>query len=379
MIVLVYVDDCLLFAYDDEVIDNFVNDLKKHHELDEQEMESDVYAFLGIQVDMKGNNVELKQVGLIDKVLKTMGMSECTPNETPSKETPLHSDVDGAAFQEEWDYASVVGMLMYLVHTRPDIQFAVHQCAKFTHNPKQSHGNAVKKIVRYLRGTREQGLRFSKRPTTETIRLDCFVDASFAPLFGYEHYDDPKNAESRTGYLIRLDDVPVAWCSTGQGQTIALSTTEAEYIALSTAMRELIWLRRVVDEIATGMEFAYNKVTVIKSKVFEDNQGAIAVANRAQATARTRHLNTKYHHFKHHLKVHNGDGIELEYISTDKQLADMLTKGLGPSSFKRLRNKLMGWNTIVDKVSTGSNRFGERGNVFAREGELKSLVSWADI
>lgn len=159
--------------------------------------------------------------------------------------------------------------------------------------------------------------------------------------------EDAEGAKSRTGYIIRIDDCPVVFASKKQGET-ALSTTESEYIALSTAMRELIWVRRLAEEIASSTQLGYNrKATIkIKSKVFEDNQGAIAIAAKPGASQRTRHLHTKYHHFKEHLKLDKeGNGIELVYIATKEQIADMFTKGLGHELFVYLRNKLMGWTT----------------------------------
>eukprot|EP00980_Cylindrotheca_fusiformis_P026634 scaffold16702_cov71-Cylindrotheca_fusiformis.AAC.1 len=121
-------------------------------------------------------------------------------------------------------------------------------------------------------------------------------------MWGVESDEDPSSAKSRTGYVIRIDDVPVAWASMSQGDT-AMSTTEAEYIALSQAMRELIWIRRLVVEITEGLGVEYDKVSKVKSKVFEDNQGTIALAKKPNMTSRTRHIHTKYHHFKEHLGV----------------------------------------------------------------------------
>ena len=124
-----------------------------------------------------------------------------------------------------------------------------------------------------------------------------------------------------------------------------MSTTEAEYIALSTAMRELLWVRRIVEEVATGFNFDYNRCATIKTKVYEDNQGAIHVANQPDLTQKTRHPHTKCHHFKEHLKVNkDGSGIVIEYMPTEDQVADVLTKGLGITKFAPLRDLLMGWN-----------------------------------
>ena len=337
-------------------------------------MSPDVYAYLGIELNMKGSQVELLQTGLTNKVLAATRMSECNPNWTPAIETPLTADVDGEEFNESWEYASVVGMLMYLVNTRPDIQFAVHQCAKYTHNPKACHAEAVKKVCRYLQGTKARGMCFNRKPIREKLRMDCYVDASFTPLFGYEQSDNPKSAESRTGYVIYIDDVPISWCSKGQGM-VALSTTEAEYIALSMAMRELIWLRRLVDDISKGFDIGYDGITKIYSKVYEDNQGALALVKKPHATSRTRHLNTKYHHFKEHVGVKDGVGIELEYIETENQIADMLTKGLGHDLFEKLRDKLMNWNTTEQNTSTETSDSQEGSKIdSAREGVLGNAM-----
>jgi hypothetical protein len=157
---------------------------------------NDVSAFLGIQFKRVGKTIELTQVGLIDRVLKAMGMENCEVKHTPAENKPLGSDKQGQAFKEDWSYSSVVGMLLYLAsNSRPDIAFAVHQAARFTHTPKQSHGVALKGIARYLKGARTRGLIL--KPTGQ-LKVDCYVDADFAGLWGSEDPDDPIVAKSRT-------------------------------------------------------------------------------------------------------------------------------------------------------------------------------------
>jgi hypothetical protein len=112
-------------------------------------IEEDVFAFLGVEVtkDKGTGEVELRQLGLIDKVLKYCGMSECNTKATPCGVEPLHADKDGQPCQEKWSFAAAVGMLMYLSsNSRPDTQFAVHQCARFTHSPKRSHEVAIQRF-----------------------------------------------------------------------------------------------------------------------------------------------------------------------------------------------------------------------------------------
>ena len=239
---------------------------------------------------------------------------------------------------ETWNYASIIGMLMYLSsNSRPDIQFAVHQCARFTHNPKKSHVNAVKRIVRYLIATRDQGMVFE---CTSKMKLDCYADADYAGMWGYESDQDPVCVKSRTGYIMTLGDCPLVWASKLQNE-ISLSTLESEYIALSMSMCELVPLRRLMKEIAAKVDASFNMPTLLHSTVFEDNNGAIGLATSPKLTPRTKHIAVKYHWFRSHLGVQNG--IILTRIDSENQKADMFTKGLNEVTFKRIRKKVVGW------------------------------------
>ena len=159
--------------------------------------EGEVGAFLGIQIEKKTNSTFcLTQTGLINKVLEASGMSECNACLTPAVVTNMGSDKDGEPYSEDWEYASIVGMLMYLSNnSRPDIAFAVHQCARFTHGPKQSHANAVKRILRYLKGTADKGMMLTP---LDGFQVDCYVDADFSGLFRVELDQDPICVKSRT-------------------------------------------------------------------------------------------------------------------------------------------------------------------------------------
>ena len=133
-----------------------------------------------------------------------------------------------APHKKAWNYCSVVGMLLYLAsNSHPDIAFAVHQCAQFSHCPQASHEIALKKICHYLKGIIYQGIWY--QPTSE-FALDCYIDSDFSGLFGTESSDDPVCAKSCTGYVITLSGCPLLWVSKLQS-TIALSTMEAEYQA----------------------------------------------------------------------------------------------------------------------------------------------------
>ena len=349
IICLVYVDDCLFFAKDKTRIDAEIDALRNDNFT--LTVEKDLYAFLGINVatelDTNGNvsRITLSQPGLIQKILAATDLTNCNTRDTPASETPLGADTNGPRFDESYDYGSVVGMLMYLTHTRPEIQFAVHQVARFTHSPRQSHARAITRICRYIKGTDKQGLQFT--PSPQELQMVCYVDAEFAGLFGVEHPDDPAFAKSRAGYVVFLGNCPVVWVSKLMHE-ICLSTTESEYVALSMAMRKLIPLRRVVGKFAETLG-ATHLLTTLHGNVYEDNNTCISQALSPRLTPRNRHYATKLHFFKQHLdtpeQVVKGStsGITLKKIETAEQIADIFTKGLVGDIFAKLRKKLMGW------------------------------------
>jgi hypothetical protein len=302
------------------------------------EPENDVSAFLGIKFKYhESGEIELLQPHLIQRIVETVfGKTGCNAKATPALGTPLGTDADGALCCENWDYGSVVGMMMYLAsNSRPDIAYAVHQCARFTYCPRHSHEEAVKRIVRYLSGTADKGLIF--RPTGK-FNVDCYVDADFAGLWRYEDDQDPVCVKSRTGYIIMFGGCPLLWVSRLQTE-IALSTTEAEYIALSQAMRDLLPTKSLIEGLLSSLGIELTEVSTF-STVFEDNMGAIAIAQAPKMTPRTKHIGIKYHFFRQF--VSNGT-VKIKHVESEKQVADIFTKGLTAQKFESLRKSLMGW------------------------------------
>lgn len=182
MIVVVYVDDTIIAGPNGQDIEDLITRLgvcseEQHHTFELRD-EGEVGDFLGIRIERHKTNFELTQTGLINKVLAESKMEDCNPAKTPCATEPLGKDEDGKVFNESWDYSVIVGMLMYLAtNSRPDIAFAVNQCARFTHCPKDSHATAVKRILRYLKGTKDRGMFISP---SKKLQLDCHVDADFA-------------------------------------------------------------------------------------------------------------------------------------------------------------------------------------------------------
>jgi hypothetical protein len=346
IMVAVYVDDCGIAASDQRHIDALIAGLRSlgfalH-------IEGKFEEFLGISIDRGPDcigSIHLTQKGLIQKVINYTGMEDCNPNWTPAIQVALGSDADSSEKHEDcykWSYATAIGMLQYLaMNTRPDISFAVSQVSRFTHHPKSSHSTAVKTIIRYLKRTEDKGTYINQDEFCEKglLKLECFVDADFAGLYKQDPDASPSSAKSRTGYVIRLAGAPLIWKSKLQTE-ISLSTLESEYSALSQALRQLIPIRLLIVELLSVLDNRERMTSSISCTVFEDNNGALALATNQRITARTKYFHVKWHHFWN--AVTTGD-IAVVKVSTKDQLADYLTKGLPRETFEYLRNLVQGW------------------------------------
>ena len=213
---------------------------------------------------------------------------------------------------------------------------AVHQCARFNNDPRMPHEKAAKRIVRYLRGTQEKGMILNPEPKKG---LECFVDADFAGGFSKYNPEDPTSCLSRTGYIITYANCPIIWSSKLQSTT-ALSTTEAEYLALSAALRDVIFVLHLLDELGIfGVDLVAAK-PVVRCKVFEDNCRALELAKAPKLRPRTKHIAIPYHHFREYVAKGR---IILQYVNTKEQVADIATKPLPRDQFRKLRDRLLGW------------------------------------
>lgn len=342
MVVLCYVDDCILIGKDANAIPEFMNSLEQGPENFKFTDEGSMSSYLGVDISRHDDEdgFTLSQPFLIDRIIKALNfdpaVTKGSRGNTPVAYPLLSKDEDGLGRKAAWSYRSVIGMLGYLQGTtRPDISMAVHQCARFNSNPKLSHERAVKRIVRYLLDSRDKGLVF--RPDLSR-GLECFVDADFAGGWKDGDHSFPEAVLSRTGFVIMFAGCPITWSSKLQTE-IALSTTESEYIALSTAMREVIPFLNLMKEISDIFDFPTKK-PVFSCKVWEDNESCIKVAKSPKFTPRTKHIAIKYHHFRRFV---DDNTIDIQSIDTSEQLADILTKPLPEKAFCYLRKRLMGW------------------------------------
>lgn len=338
-VLVIYTDDTILTGPDPAELAIVVKDLAAVFKITSSDKVSD---FLGVKISRSDDgSYTLTQPHLIDSILGDLGLLKDTVKEKPtpalsSRILQVHSDSE--EHNEQWHYRSVIGKLNFLEKsTRPDIAYAVHQCARFSESPRVEHSRAVKMIGRYLKATRNKGIIC--KPTG--VGFECYSDADFAGNWS-ERYaiEDSSTARSRSGYIIFYAGCPIVWASKLQTE-IALSSTESEYIALSLALREVLPLQRFVKELHEhGFKMINTTTPRIHCKAFEDNSGALEMATVHKMRPRTKHLNIKYHHFRE--AVDNGE-VSVHRVDTTEQVADIFTKPLGLDTFEYLREKLMGW------------------------------------
>ena len=245
-------------------------------------------------------------------------MDECKPVATPAdmnvkllKDDGVSNEVDRTVYQ------AMVGSLLYAaIATRPDISYAVGAVSKFCAAPSTSHLTAVKRILRYLKGTAELALTFMSGNSSAPVG---YADANWA--------GDLDDRHSTTGNVFLMAGGAISWLSKKQ-TSVALSTAEAEYISLSSASQENAWLRRLLVDIGLNVQGP----TVL----MEDNQGAISMAQNPVNHSRTKHIDIRYHYVRE--CVQDGSLI-LQYCPSEKMLADILTKPLPKFQFEMLRSE----------------------------------------
>jgi hypothetical protein len=269
--------------------------------------------------------VALDQEQYIDKLLERFGMEDCNPSKTPMEhKTKLSKSMSPQNTKEEEEmknvpYRPLVGGLLYLLKTRADLTYAITETSRFLDNPGQPHWLAAKRILRYLKGTKERKLTYNQ--TDGNIELIGYADATWG--------DDVDDRRSTTGYVFFLNGDAVTW-KTRKQPTPALSSAEAEYMSTSAATQEAIWLRSLLSDMKSEQSQP--------TKLFNDNKGCVDMSKNPVNHKRTKHIDIKHHFVRHWVQEKK---IELERIPTDEMVADLMTKPLGPTKFKRFAEQLL--------------------------------------
>ena len=240
-------------------------------------------------------------------------MKDCNPVEIPMdsglklEKSERERDIDATG------YRKIIGCFRYLLHTRPDLSYCVGVLSRYMQCPKESHGNAKKQCLRYLKGTTSYGLTFEK------------TRQNASKLIGYSDSSqnvDPDDGRSVTWHIFYLGRSPITWCSQKQ-DTVALSSCEAEFMAATEAARQAIWLQDLLGEITGAV---YNK-TVIRI----DNRSAIALSKNPVFHGCSKHIHSRYHFISECVER---ELLEVEHVPGSEQKTDILTKALGRIKYK---------------------------------------------
>lgn len=314
LILSMYVDDLLITGNSKKQIDLFADKLKEEFEMTNL---GEMKYFLGIEVEQTENGIFISQKKYASDILKRFKMQQCKPVDTPVALNTKLSKEDGDQPINEKEYRSLVGSLLYLTATRPDLMFAASLLSRFMSKPSQTHFGVAKRVLRYIKGTINHGIYFAGGVGSNLIG---YSDSDWAGSV-----DDMK---STSGYLFTLGSGAFCWNSKKQ-EVVAQSTAEAEYIAASSAVNHAVWLRKILNDLAKSQDDP--------TTIMVDNQSAIAVAKNAVDHGRTKHIKVKFHAIR---QAEKEGEVHLQYCPGESQIADMFTKALPKSRFEDLRLKI---------------------------------------
>jgi hypothetical protein len=292
VLVALYVDDFFVFHNSPEEACKLKNVLKQNFRMKDLGPAAQVLNCMEIKRDVEKKTLKISQTQFIKDLLHKFGMSDSNPIGTPldvNVKLSRAKDIDNKPYQQ------LIGSLMYLsVCTRPDITYALSYLSQFNSYHGEEHWVAAKRVLRYLKGTMNQGLEFK----STGLNLKGFADASFAT--------DDSDCKSYTGYVFKLANCAVTWEARKQS-TVATSSTEAEYVALSEAAKEAVYLKNLVCDLIGSsvnpikIEFIKGESDLIrlmmhdKVELYNDNQSAQKIANNPVYHKRTKHINNKHH------------------------------------------------------------------------------------
>jgi hypothetical protein len=315
LLVGVYVDDLVITGTKEVEIEAFKEKMRATFQMSDL---GPLSFYLGIEVHQDSSGTSLRQTAYAKRIVELGGLTDCNPAHTPMEERLRLSRESTEEEVDATQYRRIVGSLRYLVHTRPDLAFAVGYVSRFMQRPTAEHQQAVKRILRYVAGTSDYGLHYPRCPGA----------AHFIGYSDSDHAGDIDTSKSTSGTLFFLGKCPISWQSVKQ-QVVALSSCEAEYIAATTAATQALWLARLLGDLL-GRDAEAVELRV-------DSKSALALAKNPVFHERSKHIRVRYHFIRSCLEE---GSVRANYINTQDQLADFLTKSLGRVKFQELRARI---------------------------------------
>jgi hypothetical protein len=317
-ILALYVDDITMACKSLEVINQDKEQLKKHYEMTDL---GEIAWILGVHVmrDRHAGWIALSQEKYALEILERFGKSDVRPISTPTLANEHLTKIDSPEVDVQ-QYQRAVGALMYLMlGTRPDLAYTVAALGRHSACPGKEHERALDHAFRYLRATSHWKLVFQQGTPNSAI-LKGFVDADWA--------SDVNDRKSTSGFVFMLAGGAISWGSKKQS-AVALSSTEAEYIAAAHAAKEVVWLRRLLTELKQKV----GEPTILSM----DNQSAIAIARNPEFHDRSKHIEIRHHFLRQ--KIDENE-LDLVFVPTGDQVADVLTKGLVREKHERFADAM---------------------------------------
>ncbi|KAJ1040157.1 hypothetical protein NDA10_003397 [Ustilago hordei] len=315
-IVVIYVDDTLVIAPRLETVLKVKKQIGQRWKMEDS---GEVSHFLGIKISRNRamRTMTIGQSGYIDQVLAKHLDKRTKPTMVPMQSIPEGTLVASAAQQKE--YPVIVGKLLWVANsTRPDLSLTVGVLARHMREPSQEHYQAAQRVLRYLESTRQVGLVYRASESQEP--LVAHSDANWAS-------DATIQRRSTSGSVALVYGNPVAWKSATQ-KCVSLSAVEAEFIAATEATREVLFLKQLLRSIgiATGTPTVYS-----------DNTGCIQVSKDPAQHWKLKHIDTKYHFVRNNIQEGR---VQIKYVDTTRNLADVLTKPIGRQAMQQARSGL---------------------------------------
>ncbi|GJZ28589.1 retrovirus-related pol polyprotein from transposon TNT 1-94 [Tanacetum coccineum] len=314
LIVSVYVDDLIVAGSNLSLIEEFKTSMKSEFEMSDM---GEMHYFLGVEVVQNEMGISICQKKYAREILARFNMEDCNGVKNPIVPGCKLVKDDHSGFVNATLYKQMVGCIMYLTATRPDLMFVVSLLSRYMEAPTEQHMAAMKRVLRYIQGTSSFGVCYKKKGSDQLV---AFSDSDYA--------GDYDNRRSTSGYVCFLSGAAVAWSSKRQ-PIVTLSTTEAEFVAATTCACQVIWLRRILRHIGLPQE----ESTIIVC----DNMSTIRLSRNPVMHNRSKHIDVRYY-FLRDLVIEGV--IELKYCNTQSQIADLMTKPLKLDQFEKLRSRL---------------------------------------
>jgi hypothetical protein len=310
-----YVDDLIFTGNSESLFVKFKNSMKL--EFDMTDLGKMKY-FLGVEVLQNFDGIYISQKKYAKDVLERFGMEKSNSVKNPIVlGVKLMKDEEGAKVNATV-YKQLVGSLMYLTATRPDLMYVVCLISRFMANPTEIHLQAAKRVFRYLKGTVDLGIFYQKEGNKELL---AYTDSDYA--------GDVDDRKITSGYVFLLSEGAVSWSSKKQ-PVVTLSTTEAEFVAATSCACQGVWMRRVLEKLGNSQ----GKCTTVLC----DNSSTIKLSKNPVMHGRNKHIDVRFHF----LRDLTRDGVvELKHCGTQEQITDIMTKPLKLDVFLKLR-KLLG-------------------------------------